>query len=81
VQCPCGHIGRFAHGELQRMRRVPSDILIADLEYRLRCAQCRRKKGMRILLWDGEPAMARSPHDAGAHVVIVEGDVSERVRM
>jgi hypothetical protein len=51
VQCPCGHISRFAAGELQRKsRRLFSDILIWDLQYRLRCRQCRRTKGMRIIL-------------------------------
>jgi hypothetical protein len=83
VQCPCGHIGRFAHGELQRKHRVPSDILIADLQYRLRCgfSQCRRRKGMRILLWEREPMPSKSPHDVGRHVVIVDGDVNDRVRI
>jgi len=32
VQCPCGHVGRFAHRELQRKHRMPSDSLIADLQ-------------------------------------------------
>jgi hypothetical protein len=80
---PVGHIGRFAHGELQRKHRVPSDILIADLQYRLRCgfSQCRRRKGIRILLWEGEPMPAKSGHDVGRHVVILDGDVNDRVRI
>jgi hypothetical protein len=55
----------------------------ADLgsAYPLRCQHCRRKKGMRILLWDGEPSGTRDPHDAGAHIVIVEGEGSERMRI
>jgi len=36
AQCPCGHIGRFAEGDLQRRFHVPSDTLIADLQYRMR---------------------------------------------
>ena len=28
--------------------RIPSDTLIADLQYRMRCRQCRRNKGLRI---------------------------------
>ena len=81
TQCPCGHIGWFAEGELQRRFHFPSDTLIADLQYRLRCRQCRRNKGVRIPFWKGEPMMSRSPNDIGHHVVIVEGDINERVRM
>jgi len=36
---------------------------------------------MRFLLWDGEPSGTRDPHDAAAHIVIVEGEVCERVRI
>jgi hypothetical protein len=83
VQCPCGQFTRFAAGELQRKYRVPSDMLIYDLQYRLRCHrdQCRRKQGMRILLWDGEPMPSKSLHDVGRHRVIVEGDINERIRV
>jgi hypothetical protein len=80
VQCSCGRVGRFASGELERRHKLPSDTLIYDLQYRLRCDFCRRKKDMRILLWDGEPMMSHSPHDVGAHRGIVEGEVPERVR-
>jgi hypothetical protein len=81
VQCACGHVSRWAAGELQKKRRVPSSTLIFDLQYRLRCAHCRRLGQVRIFLWDGEPMMARSAHDIGAHLVIVEGEVPERVRI
>jgi hypothetical protein len=81
AQCPCGHIGRFAEGDLQRRFRVPSDTLIGDLQYRMRCRHCRRDKGIRIILWKGEPMMSRSSHDIGHHEVIVEGDVNDRVRI
>jgi hypothetical protein len=82
VQCSCGHISRFATGELQRKSwRVFSDMLICDLQYRLRCRHCRRTKGMRIILWDGEPTGTRDPHGAGPHIVVVEGEVNERVRV
>jgi hypothetical protein len=47
----------------------------------MRCRQCRRSKGLRIILWKGEPIMSRSAHDIGHHVVIVEGDINERVRI
>ena len=81
VQCSCGHFSRFASAELQRRHKLPSDILIYDLQFRLRCQMCRRKKGMRILLWAGEPMPSKSPHDVGHHRVIVEGEVPERVRI
>jgi len=98
VQFSCGHISRFAAGELQReSRRGFSDMLIWDLQYRLRCQNCRRAKGMRIILRDGEPSGTQDPRDsagatgglagvcsasdAGAHIVIVEGEVNERVRI
>ena len=60
VQCSCGHFSRFASGELQRRHKLPSDMLIYDLQFRLRCQMCRRKKGFRILLWDGEPMPSKS---------------------
>jgi hypothetical protein len=36
VQCSYGSIGRFASG-LQRKHHLPSDLLIDDLQFRLRC--------------------------------------------
>ena len=35
----------------------------------------------RIILWKGKPMMSRSAHDIGQHVVIVEGDINECVRI
>jgi hypothetical protein len=83
VQRQRGHFSRFPAGELQQKHRVPSDTLIYDLQYRLRCKrpECRRSKGMRILLWDGEPMPSRSAHDTGRHVVIVEGYINARIRL
>ena len=83
VQCSCGHTSRFTSGELQRKHRLPSDLLIYDLQYRLRCRVCRRWRGFRILLWDGQPMPFRNPHDVGRHRVIrhrviVEGDINPR---
>jgi hypothetical protein len=81
AQCSCGHFSRFASGELQRHHKLPSDLLVYDLQCRLRCRVCQRKKGMRIILWAGEPMPSKSPHDVGHHRVIVEGEVPERVRI
>jgi hypothetical protein len=36
---------------------------------------------MRILLWEGEPMPAKSPQDVGRHIVVVEGEVNDRVRI
>jgi hypothetical protein len=36
VQCSCGHFSRFASGELQRRHKLPSDLLVYDLQFRLR---------------------------------------------
>jgi hypothetical protein len=36
VSCPCGRIVKYASGLLQRRRRIGSDLLIYDLQYRLR---------------------------------------------
>jgi hypothetical protein len=33
------------------------------------------------LLWEGEPMASKSAHDVGRHVVIVGGDVHDRVRI
>jgi hypothetical protein len=81
AQCSCGHFSRFASGELQHRHKLPSDMLIYDLQYRLRCRVCQRNKGFRILLWDGEPMPSKSAHNVGRHVVIAEGEVNERVRL
>ena len=56
-------------------------MLIWDLQYRLRCQHCQRTKGARIILWDSEPSATHDPHDASPHIVIVEGEVNERVRI
>jgi hypothetical protein len=80
VQCACGRQGRFATGELQGRHRLPSDTPLYDLQYRMRCgfSRCRRTKGIRVVLWGGPRV---SPHDVGLHVVVVEGDVPQRVRV
>jgi hypothetical protein len=48
---------------LQRRHRIPSDTLIFDLQFRLRCGQCNRQSGFRIAVADqrgrGDRAAAR----------------------
>src|SRR6185312_2560461 len=40
VTCLCGWITEYGEGMLQRQHRVPSDTLLFDLQYRLRCRNC-----------------------------------------
>jgi hypothetical protein len=49
IRCPCEHGNvSFGPGELQRRRRVPSDTLIYDLQYRMRRQRCGRTQGFTI---------------------------------
>jgi ribosomal protein L34 len=48
VSCPCGRVVEYAPGLLQRLYRVGSDLLVYDLQYRLRCRHCSRRSGFRI---------------------------------
>lgn len=71
VRCRCGRISVYHDGALQRTRRLPSDTLIFDLQFRLRCAHCNARRGFRIAIEDTRPHTDRS--FAGApDVVIVE---------
>jgi hypothetical protein len=38
---------------LQRRYRMASDLLVYDLQYRLRCGRCNRRSGFRIAVVDG----------------------------
>ena len=52
VQCACGCITAFPFGSLQRKHRVRSDTLVYDLQFRLRCRQCRSRGPFRIGIVD-----------------------------
>jgi hypothetical protein len=52
VRCACGRITEYRRGFLQRHHRGPSDTLIYDLQFRLRCAQCNRVSGFEISVID-----------------------------
>ncbi len=41
VRCQCGRSAQYMPGVLQRRHRIPSDTLIYDLQFRLRCLGCR----------------------------------------
>jgi hypothetical protein len=52
LSCPCGRIVEYRGGVLQRLHRFPSDTLIYDLQFRLRCRHCNRRSGFRIAVED-----------------------------
>lgn len=52
VTCPCGKISEYRNGMLQRSHRIPSDMLVYDLQYRLRCSTCNRRDGFAIAVQD-----------------------------
>jgi hypothetical protein len=52
VHCPCGRSVEYFPGFLQRHHRVPSDMLVFDLQFRLRCSHCNRCSGFRITIFD-----------------------------
>ena len=48
VRCPCGRSVEYHKGFLQRRHRAPSDTLVFDLQFRLRCSHCNARAGFRI---------------------------------
>jgi hypothetical protein len=55
IEATCGACGRttvFPAGLLQRRHRLPSDTLIVDLQYRLRCKHCNARRGFQIAIVD-----------------------------
>lgn len=45
-------VTEYGRGLLQRLHRVPTDTLIYDLQYRLRCRHCNRRDGFGIGILD-----------------------------
>jgi len=52
VTCLCGRISEYRQGMLQRLHRIPSDTLLYDLQFRLRCSHCQRRDGFKIAIQD-----------------------------
>jgi hypothetical protein len=52
VRCPRGRNVEYHPGFLQRWHRLPSDFLVYDLQFRLRCKGCNRWSGFRITIFD-----------------------------
>jgi hypothetical protein len=75
VRCPCGRCTEFLRGVLQRRHRMPSDTLVIDLQYRLRCSHCRRNRGFRIeLLRESDRGR---PDWKDRQIVVAEGDPAD----
>jgi hypothetical protein len=62
--CICGQTTIFGPDVMQRVHRVPSDTLIYDLRFRLRCRRC-KSEPVRMMLVDKrewqKPAELRKP--------------------
>jgi len=69
VTCHCGHITEHANGTLQRLHRVPSDTLIYDSQFHLRCKHCHRSKGFKIAIKDRR-FIGRGSHHPPERVVV-----------
>jgi hypothetical protein len=52
VTCTCGQIAHFLPGVLQRLHKMPSDTLVYDLRYRLRCQKCRSRDQFTVTVVD-----------------------------
>ena len=60
VRCPCGRSVEYHKGFLQRRYRVPSDTLVFDLQFRLRCKGCNGWRGFRVtILMSGRAGIIR----------------------
>ena len=73
VTCACGWITEYADGMLQRRHRVPSDTLVFDLQYRLRCTQCGRRRGFTIAIQDRRPVGTSSHRPEPMVIVAARG--------
>src|SRR3546814_20682640 len=55
VNCQCGRSVEYPNGLLQRRHRLPSDTLVYDPPFKLRCHQSRRPSTFRIAAYDSRP--------------------------
>ena len=72
VRCPCGRSVEYFPGFLQRRRRLPSDFLVYDLQFRLRCKGCNEWRGFRITIFDNRTRGDNSK--PGLERVVVAGE-------
>ena len=66
VHCPCGRSVEYHKGFLQRRYRVPSNTLVFDLQFRLRCTHCNGWQGFRITIFDNRTRGDNSKPKVGA---------------
>jgi hypothetical protein len=74
VRCECQH-GNVSYqpGTLQKRRRLSSDTLIFDLQYRLRCQRCGRTGGFEISVSKLRTDRSNLSGERTAETVIVQG--------
>jgi hypothetical protein len=72
VRCRCGRIVEFMHGVIQRRLHLPSDTMLIDLQFRLKCSSCNAREGFQISLFDERNRY--SNEEARRERVIVAGD-------
>jgi hypothetical protein len=74
VRCLCQHGAvSYGGGALQRQRRLPSDTLIYDLQYRLRCVRCGRTSGFAISVAKVRTDRSQLSGKRTAETVVVDG--------
>lgn len=74
VRCPCRHGNvSFGPGALQRQRRLPSDTLIYDLQFRLRCRACGRTRGFEIAVVRLRTDRSHASGERTTETVVVPG--------
>lgn len=69
VRCECGRIVEYREGMLQKLYRVPSDTLVCDLRFRLRCRHCNARGDVKISIVDGSTRWDSSVPTVGTIVV------------
>jgi hypothetical protein len=62
----------YGDGVLQRTRRLPSDTLIYDLQFRLRCRYCNTRRGFKISIEDQTHLGDKSKLPAPGIVIVEE---------
>jgi hypothetical protein len=62
VRCVCGWTTHYAPGFLQRRHRMPSDMLIFDLQFRVRCSHCSRRNGFAIQVINSRVTTMKEDH-------------------
>jgi hypothetical protein len=72
VRCQCGRTATYMRGLLQRKYRLPSDMLIYDLQYRLRCNHCNSRSGFTITIFD-RTGIGMRPYEEHENITILDG--------